>query len=58
MFADALVTLGASASAGMELTPEAWIFCLQHQKSNDIKYKCIFTLSGEIQAGMELTIAS
>ena len=33
MPADALATLGASASAGMVLTPKGWIFCLQHQKS-------------------------
>ena len=33
MPADALATLGASASAGMVLTPKGGIFCLQHQKS-------------------------
>ena len=31
--ADALATLGASASAVMILIPKARIFCLQHQKS-------------------------
>ena len=30
---DVLATLGASASAGMVLAHEAWIFGLQHQKS-------------------------
>ena len=33
MPADALASLGASASAGMVLTPKARIFHLQHQKS-------------------------
>ena len=33
MPADALATLGATASAGMALTPTAWLFHLQHQKS-------------------------
>ena len=36
MPADALATLGASASAGMVLTPEAGILCLQHQKSSKL----------------------
>ena len=33
MSADALATLGASASAGMVLTSKAAIFRLQHQES-------------------------
>ena len=33
MPADVLATLGASASAGMVLTPKAGIFCLQYPKS-------------------------
>ena len=33
MDADALETLGASASAGMVFIPKAGIFRLQHQKS-------------------------
>ena len=38
MPADALqlVTLGASASAGMVLTTKAGIFCLQHQQSYSV----------------------
>ena len=36
MPADALATLGASASAGMVLTPKAGIFHLQHQKADDV----------------------
>ena len=32
MFADALATLGASASADIVLTPKSRIFCLQHQE--------------------------
>ena len=33
---DALVTLGARATAGMVLDPRAGIFCLQHQMSSYI----------------------
>ena len=41
MPADALVTLGARASTGMVLTPEAGIFHLQHQKMQIEMYKVL-----------------
>ena len=42
MPADALVTLGTRASAGMVLTLKAGILRLQHQKSHDINHQNTF----------------